>query len=112
MGTAEPSPFSMLKAGGLSETTMYQQEWLTPPDPELVRQEFMAMEPGKNGTISGLKAKAKMVESRLPSNVLHKVWHLADIDKDGALNLYEFALAMHLIKMRLEGQDLPAFLPP
>jgi len=112
MGTAEPSPFSVMQVGGLSETTLYQQQWLTAPDPELVRQEFMAIGPGKNGTISGQKAKDKMVESKLPSNVLHKIWNLADIDKDGMLSLYEFAVAMHLIKMRLDGQDLPAALPP
>mmetsp|Transcript_57308 Transcript_57308/g.161872 ORF Transcript_57308/g.161872 Transcript_57308/m.161872 type:complete len:560 (+) Transcript_57308:39-1718(+) len=112
MGSAEPSPFSGMKVGGGNETTIYQQQWLTAPDPELIRQEFMAMGPGKNGTLSGQKAKDKMVESRLPSNVLHKIWNLADIDKDGLLNMYEYALAMHLIKMRLEGQDLPASLPP
>merc|ERR1719433_1259638 len=111
-GTSAASPFSVMKVGGLSESTMYQQQWLVAPDPELVRHEFMALGPGKNGTITGQKAKEKLVESKLPSNVLHKIWTLADMDKDGAFNLYEYAVAMHLIKMRLEGQDLPAQLPP
>jgi len=111
MGTAEASPFSVIKVGGASETSIYQQQWLMAPDPELVRQEFMSLGPGKNGTITGQRAKDKMVESKLPSNVLHKVWTLSDIDRDGQLNLYEYAVAMHLIKMRLEGLDLPAILP-
>jgi len=33
------------------------------------------------------------------------------VDKDGSLTLYEYALVQHLIKMKLEGQDLPFSLP-
>jgi len=110
MGTTEASPFSTTNDTTMS--TMYQQEWLMAPDPELVRQEFMALGPGKNGTITGQSAKDKMVESKLPSNVLHKIWNLADIDRDGALTLYEYAFAMRFIKMRLEGHDIPVSLPP
>jgi len=44
--------------------------------------------------------------------VLHAIWNLSDVDKDGALTLAEFALAKHFIKMKLEGQDLPPTLPP
>jgi hypothetical protein len=37
---------------------------------------------------------------------------LADIDKDGALTHYEFSFAMRFIKMKLDGLDLPTYLPP
>ena len=43
--------------------------------------------------------------------VLGKVWKLADYDKDGFLDDEEFALAKHLIKIKLNGDDLPAKLP-
>ena len=52
-----------------------------------------------------------MVKSKLPNTVLGKVWKLADHDKDGMLDVEEFALAMHLINIKLDGHDLPAELP-
>lgn len=44
---------------------------------------------------------------KLPSGVLHRVWNLADVDRDGKLDIYEFALAMHFVRMRLDGHTLP-----
>jgi len=106
------SPFAVMKVGGATETSVYQSQWLVAPNPEEYRAEFAAIGPNSEGKITGQNAKSKMVESKLPSNILHKIWTLADTDKDGALTLYEYALAMHLIKMRLDGQDLPSTLPP
>lgn len=56
-------------------------------------------------------AKAEMVKSKLPNSVLGKIWKLSDIDKDGYLDMDEFALALHLIQVKLEGHDLPVELP-
>ena len=50
-------------------------------------------------------------QSSLQFQVLGKVWKLADYDKDGFLDDEEFALAKHLIKIKLNGDDLPAKLP-
>lgn len=52
-----------------------------------------------------------MVKSKLPNSVLSKVWKLADVDKDGMLDNEEFALAMHLINIKIDGNDLPTELP-
>ena len=52
-----------------------------------------------------------MMKSNLPSKVLGKIWKLADTDKDGMLDNDEFALAMHLIKTKVSGHDLPEELP-
>jgi len=108
----EASPFAVMKVGGATETTVYQSGWLVPPDPEDYREEFEVLDNKSAGKINGGQAKEVLVKCKLPSNVLHKIWSLADVDKDGCLNLYEFALAQHFIKMRLDGQDLPATLPP
>ena len=56
-------------------------------------------------------AKAEMIKSKLPNNVLGKVWKLSDVDKDGMLDSDEFALAMHLISIKMDGHDLPTELP-
>lgn len=52
-----------------------------------------------------------MLKSRLPNPVLGKIWKLSDIDKDGNLDMDEFALAMYLIEVKLSGHDLPTELP-
>ena len=39
------------------------------------------------------------------------MWKLADVDKDGMLDADEWALANHLIKIKLDGHDLPSELP-
>ena len=59
------------------------------------------------GKLSGAKAKKEMVKSKLPNTVLAKIWKLADIDRDGQLDQGEFALAMYLINIKLEDDDLP-----
>jgi len=107
----EASPFAVMKKDGADENTVYQSGWLVPPDPEEYRKEFEELDDRRAGKINGGQAKSVLVRSKLPSNVLHKIWSLADVDKDGCLNLYEFALAQHFIKMRLDGQDLPSKLP-
>ena len=61
--------------------------------------------------MTGGKAKAVMIESKLPNSVLSKVWSLADTDRDGLLSLPEFCLAMYLIDIKLAGHDLPTQLP-
>ena len=45
-----------------------------------------------------------MIKSKLPNNVLGKIWKLSDVDKDGMLDSDEFALAMHLINVKLDGE--------
>ena len=66
----------------------------------------------KNGKISGAVAKKEMVKSKLQNTVLGKIWTLSDIDRDGQLDEEEFALAMYLIKVKLdEDDDLPDELP-
>ena len=45
-----------------------------------------------------------MIKSKLPNNVLGKIWKLADVDRDGMLDADEFALAMHLMNIKLDGE--------
>jgi GTP-binding protein EngB required for normal cell division len=109
---SNPSPFAVMKTGGATESSAYAEQWLQPPDPSDYCQDFQKLDAEQKGKVSGAQAKEAMVQSKLPSNVLHKIWSLSDVDKDGHLNLYEYSLAMHFIKMKLEGLDLPSELPP
>lgn len=85
-------------------------EWVVQKDQYKYDDMFEAMNP-INGKITGAAAKAEMMKSRLPNSVLGKVWKLADVDRDGMLDNDEFALAMHLINIKLDGHDLPTELP-
>ena len=64
-----------------------------------------------NGKITGAQAKNRLLESKFSSSVLHKIWNLSSIRKDGSLDVYEFALALHFIKMKTAGLELPTTLP-
>mmetsp|Transcript_104084 Transcript_104084/g.293507 ORF Transcript_104084/g.293507 Transcript_104084/m.293507 type:complete len:538 (+) Transcript_104084:148-1761(+) len=109
--TGTASPFAVMKVGGACEHSVFKTDWMRPPEPSKYAQEFEALEP-LDGKLNGAQAKAKMVQSRLPSSVLHRVWALADVDRDGMLTLAEYALAMHIIDMKLDGLELPTVLPP
>ncbi|XP_058518800.1 EH domain-containing protein 1 [Ochotona princeps] len=86
-------------------------EWVVGKDKPTYDEIFYTLSP-VNGKITGANAKKEMVKSKLPNTVLGKIWKLADVDKDGLLDDEEFALANHLIKVKLEGHELPADLPP
>ncbi|XP_039337123.1 EH domain-containing protein 1 isoform X2 [Mauremys reevesii] len=86
-------------------------EWVVGKDKPSYDEIFYTLSP-VNGKITGASAKKEMVKSKLPNTVLGKIWKLADVDKDGFLDDEEFALANHLIKVKLEGHELPAELPP
>ena len=64
-----------------------------------------------DGKVSGTIARPYMMGSELPVNDLGHIWSLADLTKDGYLDVDEFALAMHLIKVRKSGLELPKTLP-
>nr|XP_034972875.1 epidermal growth factor receptor substrate 15-like 1 isoform X2 [Zootoca vivipara] len=65
-----------------------------------------------NGLLSGDKVKPVLLNSKLPLDILGRVWDLSDIDKDGHLDRDEFAVAMHLVYRALEKEPVPPALPP
>lgn len=87
-----------------------EPEWIVTKERSKWDAIFESLKPVK-GKISGSAAKKEMIKSKLPNPVLAKVWRLADVDGDGALDSDEFALAMHLIHVKLDGYDLPEDLP-
>ncbi|KAL2090074.1 hypothetical protein ACEWY4_014762 [Coilia grayii] len=64
------------------------------------------------GMLSGEKVKPVLLNSKLPVDVLGRVWELSDIDRDGMLDRDEFAVAMYLVYRALEKEAVPMSLPP
>lgn len=103
------SPFGYGRGEGVN-AGFGEPEWIVNRERPTYDKVFESLEPS-GGKISGQTAKAEMVKSKLPNTVLGKIWKLADIDRDGYLDKDEFALAMHLIHVKLDGNDLPTELP-
>ena len=87
-----------------------ESEWVVLADKPRYDILFEKLNP-VNGTITGAAAKSEMVKSKLPNSTLGRIWKMCDIDKDGCFDADEFALAMHLINIKLDDNELPATLP-
>lgn len=103
------TPFGYGEGVGINEGKG-DVDWVVNKDRFKYDQAFDKLNP-VDGKISGAAAKQEMIKSKLPNNVLGKIWKLSDVDKDGMLDSDEFALAMHLMNVKLDGFDLPAELP-
>ncbi|KMQ87085.1 eh domain-containing protein 1 [Lasius niger] len=103
------SPFGYKRGEGI-DAGAGEPEWIVNKERYKYDSMFESLGP-QDGKITGAAAKSEMVKSKLPNSVLGKIWKLSDINKDGFLDSDEFALAMHLINVKLEGYDLPAELP-
>uniref|UniRef100_A0A8C4ERZ5 Epidermal growth factor receptor pathway substrate 15 like 1 n=1 Tax=Dicentrarchus labrax TaxID=13489 RepID=A0A8C4ERZ5_DICLA len=64
-----------------------------------------------NGLLSGDKVRPVLINSKLPLDVLGKIWDLSDVDKDGQLDRDEFTVAMHLVYRAMEKEPVPTTLP-
>ncbi|NP_001133244.1 EH domain-containing protein 4-like [Salvelinus fontinalis] len=106
---SQDGPFGQGYGEGISAGSDCE-DWIVSRDKHKYDEIFYSMNP-INGKISGVNAKKEMMSSSLPNTVLGKIWKLADCDKDGMLDDEEFALAQHLIKVKLEGYELPTELP-
>ncbi|XP_070843171.1 intersectin-2a isoform X2 [Chaetodon trifascialis] len=63
------------------------------------------------GYVSGEQARKFFLQSGLPPSVLAEIWNLADMESDGKMDRLEFSIAMKLIKLKLQGRNLPSSLP-
>ncbi|XP_061587698.1 epidermal growth factor receptor substrate 15-like 1 isoform X2 [Cololabis saira] len=71
---------------------------------------FESMSPVK-GLLSGDKVRPILINSKLPMDVLGKIWDLSDVNKDGHLDKDEFTVAMHLVYRAMEKEPVPSSLP-
>ena len=94
--------FSVARPPQLVEISVFH-----PPNPKEYIEDFQALQP-ENGFISGSTVRNHLLgTSQLPSQTLHRIWRLADRDKDGKLSLSEYAVCRGLIRFVQDGNDLP-----
>ncbi|XP_016343961.1 EH domain-containing protein 2-like [Sinocyclocheilus anshuiensis] len=105
----EGNPFNHYGSNGESDHVS-DEEWVVSKDKPKYDEIFYNLSPHE-GKLSGIKVKGWMMSTRPPSSVLGRIWKLADVDHDGMLDDEEFALAGHLIEVKLEGFGLPHELP-
>ncbi|XP_026519982.1 intersectin-1 isoform X2 [Notechis scutatus] len=74
-------------------------------------QQFHSLKP-ISGFITGDQARNFFFQSGLPQPILAQIWALADMNNDGRMDQLEFSIAMKLIKIKLQGYQLPSVLPP
>ncbi|GAB5037380.1 eh domain-containing protein 1, partial [Nannochloropsis oceanica] len=72
---------------------------------------FASYAPSQDGFLSGSAAKKALVETGVDKKVLRELWTLADMDKDGLLDLEEFTVAMQLIDDVRATSQVPDSLP-
>ncbi|KAM8902499.1 EH domain-containing protein 2-like isoform 2-T3 [Spinachia spinachia] len=85
-------------------------EWAVEKHKPKYDEIFFSLGPN-GGKLNATRVKEWMTTSLLPNSVLAHIWRLSDVDGDGMLDNEEFALAVHLIEGKLEGQWLPRELP-
>ncbi|XP_018367517.1 PREDICTED: epidermal growth factor receptor substrate 15-like 1 isoform X3 [Trachymyrmex cornetzi] len=119
------SPSSQTQAPPLSNTTTIKsltgldavktsaQHWVVSAEDQIAAEKlFLQADMDRDGFVSGLEIKDVFLQSGLPHSVLAHIWSLCDICQSGKLNKEQFAIAMWLIKQKLNGIDPPTSLTP
>jgi len=64
-----------------------------------------------NGKVMGSTAREALLNTGIQVDYLRKIWELCDFEKDGTLDIDEFALALHLTEIVKTGKTIPDTLP-
>ncbi|KAG8014341.1 Epidermal growth factor receptor substrate 15-like 1, partial [Nibea albiflora] len=94
-----------------ASTTGPDAHWAIRPDEKGKFEGIFESLSPVNGLLSGDKVRPILINSKLPLDVLGKIWDLSDVDKDGSLDKDEFTVAMHLVYRTMEKEPIPATLP-
>ncbi|KAL0114962.1 hypothetical protein PUN28_010493 [Cardiocondyla obscurior] len=88
-------------------------QWVVSAEDQIAAEKlFLQADLDRDGFVSGVEIKDVFLQSGLPHAVLAHIWSLCDICQSGKLNKEQFAIAMWLIKQKLNGIDPPASLTP
>ncbi|CDO69009.1 hypothetical protein BN946_scf184834.g16 [Trametes cinnabarina] len=72
---------------------------------------FDELDSQKKGYLLSDVAVPFFARANLPNEVMATIWDLADSEHDGRLTRDDFAVAMHLIRQKLAGRELPTTVP-
>ncbi|XP_042336881.1 LOW QUALITY PROTEIN: epidermal growth factor receptor substrate 15 [Plectropomus leopardus] len=86
--------------------------WVVKPEEKMKFDSIFDSLGPVGGILTGDKVKPVLLNSKLPVDILGRVWELSDIDRDGMLDKDEFSVAMYLVYRALEGEPVPMSLPP
>ncbi|XP_068604580.1 epidermal growth factor receptor substrate 15-like 1 [Brachionichthys hirsutus] len=86
-------------------------QWAVSPDEKGKFEGIFESLSPVNGLLSGDKVRPILINSKLPLDVLGKIWDLSDFDKDGHLDKDEFTVAMHLVYRAMDKEPIPTTLP-
>ncbi|KAI9104073.1 hypothetical protein DFS34DRAFT_305160 [Phlyctochytrium arcticum] len=90
-----------------------ETEWAIKDEEKAQSDQFFdGLDKEKKGHLTGQDSYEFFVKAKLPQTDLAKIWELSDMSKSGKLSKDEFAVAMHLIRARMSGGQLPLTLPP
>ncbi|XP_048108147.1 epidermal growth factor receptor substrate 15-like 1 isoform X3 [Alosa alosa] len=109
--TVPPPKFDTSSPSLTTVPSSSESHWIVRPEEKSKFDGIFESLAPVNGLLSGEKVKPVLMNSKLPLDVLGKVWDLSDIDKDGHLDREEFAVAMHLVYRALEKEPVPSVLP-
>uniref|UniRef100_A0A8C6NM69 Epidermal growth factor receptor pathway substrate 15 like 1 n=1 Tax=Nothobranchius furzeri TaxID=105023 RepID=A0A8C6NM69_NOTFU len=73
-------------------TTAFDSQWAIRPDEKGKFEGIFESLSPVNGLLSGEKVRPVLINSKLPLDVLGKIWDLSDVDKDGHLDKEEFTV--------------------
>ncbi|EZA52898.1 hypothetical protein DMN91_010464 [Ooceraea biroi] len=98
---------------GLDAVKTTAQVWVVSAEDQIVSEKlFLQADMDRDGFVSGTEIKDVFLQSGLPHTVLAHIWSLCDTHQSGKLNKEQFAIAMWLIKQKLNGVDPPSNLTP
>ncbi|XP_076341395.1 uncharacterized protein LOC143241949 isoform X2 [Tachypleus tridentatus] len=73
---------------------------------------FHKLDRDQDGFVTGPDVKETFIQSGLSQNTLAYIWCLCDVKESGKLTSEQFALALYLINIKLQGSDIPSKLTP
>eukprot|EP00611_Tribonema_gayanum_P021406 TRINITY_DN4107_c0_g1_i1.p1 TRINITY_DN4107_c0_g1~~TRINITY_DN4107_c0_g1_i1.p1 ORF type:complete len:617 (+),score=239.25 TRINITY_DN4107_c0_g1_i1:132-1853(+) len=102
-GMGVPNPFG----GSVAEEPL---PWALEEEAHYNVDKFNSLGP-QGGLLAATAARGPLMETGLSTDMLRVIWDLSDMDKDGALDLAEYTVAMHLCAAAKAGDPVPSALP-
>ncbi|KAI0371765.1 EF-hand [Pilatotrama ljubarskyi] len=113
--TAPSTPFPTSPLPGTQYTPAQAttpSDWnITPEERARYDRFFDQLDAARKGYLLSDVAVPFFARAKLPNDVMATIWDLADSEHDGRLTKDDFAVAMHLIRRKLAGKELPTRVP-